>query len=533
MPSRYRARTVRLPNKTADLMADDIVQQPALDALSRRVAAGAGWAQVSRLAEVLLSLALSLLLVRALGPTNYGQYSFLINAATFAAIALSLGFPESVMRFVSQFVASGAEAEARFLVRRLVLVRLLIYGVGVLLLLSFHAPLAHALHLPLVEQYWLVLAALLVSQGAVEFGISYAYARLDSRDVALARTTGQIVALGFFVAIVVLHQTNLVTATLTVVISYLCATLILLGRGLGQTLLAGRASKTPFTPVARFAVAAWGANLFTLGLAGQIDVILLGVLRRDAVQIAFYSVATLIYVKLGTLLSGWAGTAISSFAEVQTRQGTEAVKRYFGAYVRLHLLLSLIVYPPLILLSSVITRVLFGSAYAPAAGLMAVYGIFWLGSSFLAAGIPFSSMLALGSQRQALAIRSTTGVLNVVLDVVLIPPLGPLGAIIATGIANVAAHTGDFLVAARRVKANYPWGFAVRIGLAAAVASIPALLLRPANVAGAVLVMALYLGLFGAVLAVLRPLSAADVTAAGRLNPRLASVVSGMVERTH
>jgi O-antigen/teichoic acid export membrane protein len=186
----------------------------------------------------------------------------------------------------------------------------------------------------------------------------------------------------------------------------------------------------------------------------------------------------------------------------------------------------------LILLSGVVTRVLFGPAYVSAAGLMAVYGLFWLGSSFLAAGIPFSSMLALGSQRQALAIRATTGVLNVVLDVLLIPPLGALGAIIATGIANVVAHISDFVVAARRVKANYPWRFATRIGFGAAVASVPAVVLRPDHLLGAVLVGALYLGLFGAALYVLRPLSLADATLAGRLNPRLAAVVGRMVDPT-
>ena len=496
------------------------------------MASGAGWAQVSRLAEVLSSLALSLLLVRALGPTSYGQYSFLINAATFAAIALSLGFPDTVMRFVSAFLARGAEAEARYLVRRLALVRLIVYGVGVLLLLGFHGPLARALHLPLVDQYWAALAALLVSQGAIEFATSNAYARLDPREVAVARTIGQILAIGFFVVVVLLGTPNPATATLTVVISYVFATLVMLGRGLGRTLFTGRASKTPLAPVARFAGAAWGASLFTLGLAGQIDVLLLGALRHDAVQIAYYSVATLIYVKLGILLSGWAGTAVSSFAEVQTRRGLAGVNRYFGAYVRLHLLLALVVYPPLILLSSAITRGVFGPVYAPAAGLMAVYGAFWLGSSFLAAGIPFSSLLALGSSRQAVAIRATTGVLNVVLDVVLIPPLGALGAIIATGTANLLAHISDFVVAARRVKANYPWRFAARLALAAIVASVPALLLRPATFLGAVLVTALYFGLFAAALVVLRPLTPADVLAAGRLNARLGTLVERMVDRS-
>jgi len=513
--------------------SDDSVPEPApLDDLSRRVATAAGWAQVSRLAEVLSSLALSLLLVRALGPTNYGQYSFLVNAATFAAVALSLGFPDTVMRFVSSFMASGADAEARYLVRRLALVRLLVYGVGVLLLLGFHGPLALVLHLPLVNQYWPALAALLVTQGAVEFSTSYAYARLDSRNVALARTVGQLVALGFFASVVLLGHPDPVSATLTIVISYLSATVILLSRGLGQALVTGRDSRTPLASVARFAAAAWGASLFTLGLAGQIDIILLGALRHDAVQIAYYSVATLIYVKLGVLLSGWAGTAMSSFAEVQKRRGLDAVKRYFGAYVRLHLLLSLVVYPPLILLSTVITRVVFGPAYGSAATLMTVFGVLWLASSFLAAGIPFSSMLALGASRQAVAIRATTGILNVVLDVVLIPPLGALGAIIATGIANLVAHIGDFVVAARRMKANYPWGFAARLALAGAVASLPALLLRPSNVLGAVLVTALYLGLFAAALVVLRPLTPADVLVAGRLNARLGTLVERMVDRS-
>ncbi len=132
-------------------MSDDTVREPATDDLTRRVAVAAGWAQISRIAEVLSSLALSLLLVRALGPTDYGQYSFLVNAATFGAIALSLGFPDTVMRFVSAFMARGADAEARYLVRRLALVRLVVYGVGVLLLLAFHGPLARALHLPLVR----------------------------------------------------------------------------------------------------------------------------------------------------------------------------------------------------------------------------------------------------------------------------------------------------------------------------------------------------------------------------------------------
>jgi O-antigen/teichoic acid export membrane protein len=516
-------------------LADDtLIPDPGPD-LAHRLAAGAGWAQVSRIAEVLTSLALSLVLVRALGPDNFGQYSFLVNAATFAAIALSLGFPDTVMRYVSSLLAQGAIDRVGFVVRRLVLVRLLVYAGAVVVLGLFHGPLASFLHLPLVDRYWTAIAALLVSQGAIEFTISYAYARLRSRDVAIARTAGQIVALAFFVTIVGMGLSSPVSASLTIVISYITATVILLFRGLGRLLLIGRGTRTALAPIAGFAVAAWGASLFNLGLAGQIDVILLGALRRDPAQIAYYAVATLIFVKLGQLLSGWAGTAISSFAEVQTRRGPEGVRPFFGVYIRVHLLLALIVYPPLILLSGVITRRVFGPGYAPAAQLMAIYGAFWLISSFLAAGIPLSSMLATGSQRQALVIRATTGGLNVVLDIALIPPLGALGAILATGTANVIAHLSDYLVAAHGIRARYPWSFGLRLGVAAGVASVPGLIFRPANVSGALIVTLLYLGLFAAGLFFLKPLTSADAALAARFSRRAGALVERLVatHRSH
>jgi len=493
--------------------------------LSRRVAAGAAWAQVSRVAEVASSIALSLVLIRALGPNRYGQYSLLVNVATVAAVFLSLGFPDTVMRFVSIHLALDEIPQIRFLIRRLVLTRTLVYGAGILLLFALRGA-AGSLHLPLVEQYWPAVAVMLVSQGAIEFATSYAYARLQSRNVAIARTAGQVVALAFFAIVAVLGLTDVFTASLTVAISYLSAAAMLFFRGLGQVLLRGEASPTPLRPVAGFAVAAWATTLATIGLAGQIDVILLGALRQDPVQIALYSVATLVFVKLNTLLSGWAGTATSSFADIQTRRGTGASRRLFGVYLRISILLSLLVYPPIILTAEQITRVAFGPAFASAAGLMAVYGGFWLLSSLVAAGIPLSVMLALGKQRQAFAIRAGTGVLNLLLDVLLIPPLGALGAIIATGVANAVTHAGDFLVAARQVAAGYPAAFAGRVALTAAIAAAPGLLLRPYGLLGAVLGAALYLAVFLAGLLILKPIGQGEVELAGRFSPAAARWVA-------
>lgn len=492
--------------------------------ISRRVAVSAAWAQVSRLAEVASSLALSLLLIRVLGPGRYGEYAFLVNAAAVGTVFLSLGFPETLMRYVSLLFAQGEVPQVRFLVRRLALVRVALYVIGTLVLLAFHG-VGQALHLPLIDQYWAAIAGLLVSQGLIEFATSYAYARLRSRDVAFARTAGQIVALIFFAIVVVLGRTDVVTAAVTVVISYLLASVMLFARGLGDVLVRGTEQRTPVRPILGFAAGVWAATLFTIGLAGQIDVILLGALRHDAVQIALYSVATLVFVKLGLLLGGWAGTATSSFADIHTRRGAAGSGRLLLVYVRLHILLSLLVYPPIILLSGPITRYVFGPAYAAASGLMAVFGTYWVVSSFLAAGIPLSFLLAIGRQRQAVAIRGVTGVLNVVLDVLLIPSFGALGAILATGTANVLAHISDYVFAARPVAVGYPWPFAIRVAAAGLVGAVPALLMQPHDLIGSMVAAGLYAGLYCGALAVLRPLNAADVELASRLGPRVTSVV--------
>jgi O-antigen/teichoic acid export membrane protein len=343
--------------------------------------------------------------------------------------------------------------------------------------------------------------------------------------VAIARTVGQIVALVFFGLMVVVGRTDVVTAAVTVVISYLLASAMLFARGLGDVLLRGAEQRTPMRPILGFAAGVWAATLFTIGLAGQIDVILLGALRHDAVQIALYSVATLVFVKLGLLLGGWAGTATSSFADIHTRRGAVGSGRLLLVYVRLHILLALLVYPPIILLSDQITRYVFGAAYAAASGLMVVFGSYWILSSFMAAGIPLSFLLAIGRQRQAVAIRATTGVLNVVLDVLLIPPLGALGAIVATGTANVLAHISDFVFAARPVSVGFPWLFAIRVAAAGIVGAVPAVLLRPHDLIGSVVAAVLYVGLYCGTLTVLRPLNAADVELASRLGPRVASLV--------
>src|SRR5688572_12981006 len=97
---------------------------PATEAtgLARRVASGAAWAQVARLAEVGSALALTVIFVRVLGPVAYGEYTFIVSAALFGAVLLSFGQSDALSRFVPGMLAAGALPQVRYMVRRMLAV---------------------------------------------------------------------------------------------------------------------------------------------------------------------------------------------------------------------------------------------------------------------------------------------------------------------------------------------------------------------------------------------------------------------------
>jgi O-antigen/teichoic acid export membrane protein len=416
----------------------------------------------------------------------------------------------------------------------MITVRLLGLGMGIAALLLLGGPVGDVLGLPLLGEYAAAIAILLAGQVLIELTMGVAYARLHSRVVAIARLTGQLTALGFFVAAAWLGWADPVTAALAATLSYLLSTAILGIVDMIPLVVAGPSEPMPLGPVRSFALAAWAANIFIFALAGQIDVLLLGALGKGAVEIAMYGVATLVFLRLSVLLSGWANTALASFAEVRARRGRDWAASLFTLYLRAHVLLALLVYPPIILMSGPVVELVFGAQYASAAGLMSLFGVFWLLCSFFFAGIPYALLLALGRQRDAMLVRAWAGALNLALDLLLIPFYGALGAIIATGVANVIAFAADFVLAARETGVSYPWSPVLRLSAAAAVAAGPVWLLSASSglqVAGGGLVMALLAGVaycatFAGMLFLVKPFSGSDLGLLSRLSPGVARLLA-------
>jgi peptidoglycan biosynthesis protein MviN/MurJ (putative lipid II flippase) len=84
-------------------------------------------------------------------------------------------------------------------------------------------------------------------------------------------------------------------------------------------------------------------------------------------------------------------------------------------------------------------------------------------------------------------------VLNILLDVLLIPPLGALGAIIGTSVSSFVSYLLEFIGAQRLSGAVWPLAVATRLLLVGAAASLPGLLWPPPDWPGLIA----QAGLFG------------------------------------
>ncbi len=275
----------------------------------------------------------------------------------------------------------------------------------------------------------------------------------------------------------------------------------------------------------RFAAPIWLTALVTFGLASQVDVLLIGVLLPDRAEAGFYGLAALIASRVYSLANGWAAVLMPSAARAHALDPAVGLARWFRPYARLEFAAGVPVFVLLAITAPAVVTV-FGAGYGPVAPLLAWTSLFAVLSSALSAQVALVLLYVVDRQRAVLWLRCGAGVANVVLDVLLIPPLGPLGAVLATGLCNVATHAITLALALRDGRAVPPLDFYARMGVATAVGALGPLLLRPASLPGLLVAGAVFGALLLAALAVVKPFTAEDRAFGERLRPGLGRLLA-------
>lgn len=184
-----------------------------------------------------------------------------------------------------------------------------------------------------------------------------------------------------------------------------------------------------------------GAALLLLNIIvwDKSDIFFLKLLRNDNAALAFFGTAFNLADKGIQIVQVFVnGLSVSLISEV----GRSVDKMYVIARsgLRYSVLIAAALLFGLAAVGPYLIRTLYGPRFDPAGPLLTVAAVFAVGKCMM----PLLQALFQAAERQKAVVfwSCSCGVLNVVLDLVLIPPFGAMGAVIANGSAQVLAAAG-------------------------------------------------------------------------------------------
>jgi len=320
--------------------------------------------------------------------------------------------------------------QGRYLVRRLLLFRLISSLVFCWLIYICLPHYLEFIHMPQLLDYRtaLILYFLVIT---VESLLSTLFmTRLRYKIVSIVETASALLNLALLGAFILLGYGIL--AVLYAYIFSVCLNIFAYSI-LSVKDLRGGSVAPEWQEMKHLAWASYGISLLSFGLMTQSDIILMNYFHVDHAGIGYYHLVTSLGVMAGFVLTGVGPLALSIFSEVHARESHSGLSRSWRQIVGFSAFLTVPIYVFIFFNAEVLITFVFGDQYRPAAPLLAFYIVFLGLSVGLGTYYTVSTLFVL--HRRDIAIRSTVegSVLNVGLNLILIPAYGVTGALGATG----------------------------------------------------------------------------------------------------
>jgi O-antigen/teichoic acid export membrane protein len=422
---------------------------------SREVPTALAWSLVSKVLVSILAIASNVLIVRGLGDQAYGVYSIFLNIARFLAIVLGLGLAQGVLQYLPELRLRGDTRGARQLLGRALLWQL--GGWGIVLLAAFllrdwlsqiqkadlRTLLPIGTALLLFESLWSTLANVYTS-----------VRRMAWLTIASVAQKAALVGLLILLArggVTPIHVVYVVAGSFLLGIA-------LLAPGMPRLLPAGPEVANGGMPASRLWRYAWPivvGNLINQVLWRSSDTLFIGYYWNPTL-VGYYNAA----YNLAQMIIEFVPLAIwpvilSSLAEAHVRRSDD-LRRGTQLYFRLIFVLVVPFSLTGMVLGGQAYLAMYGAAMAPGAGLcQALFGILMIGFFMT----PLRMAMFVKERTLANTLVLVVGaVVNVALNVLLIPRHGIWGAAISVGVALALTSVVQYVVTRRALPwAGVPW----------------------------------------------------------------------------
>jgi O-antigen/teichoic acid export membrane protein len=418
----------------------------ALDGQIRRLGKHTAVYGLGGLVSRILAVLLLPLYTHYLGPRGFGKIEIIVALTTVLVIVLRLGISSAFFRF---YFDTKDEAERTLVVRTSFWFTMTMATAGLVVGFVLASPIAHALALG--DDPWLVRAAFVGLWAQMNYEQLTSLFRVEERSTqfVLASVANVLITVGMTVLLVVGLHKGPTGAVVGNFVGTLCVYLVLLGYrryqlGLEFSRDLLRRMNRFGTPLVPSALALWAINFIDRIFIAQ---------YKDQAEVGVYSVAVRISSAIVFLIIAFR-LAWPAFA-YSIEDDREAKRTY--SYVLTYLLFACSwISVALGVLSPWIVHVLApkpGFARASdAVALLCFASTAYAGYTVVAIGI--------GRARQTQfnwIVSGIAAIVNIVLNVILIPPYGMVGAAVAAAAAYITLFVGMVLNSHRVYPVAYQW----------------------------------------------------------------------------
>ena len=415
----------------------------------RKLARNTGWLLLQAAGSKLLSFALNIIVVRYLGTAGYGELSFAMAFAGFFTILGDFGLSTYAIKEVSAEKTAAPEIFGRGLAINIffsAFIALLLLGAGAAAGIGGRA---------LLCIFLIGVSYLLHQTGAFLAGYFRAHEKMSL--MFATESLYRLVLLLFCWCCVLLRLglPEMASAYMAASAVYLAVVLLLVARTLRLRPAAGLRD---YAGMLRDS-APYGLSSAALIVYYNADIVMLSFFK-GAGAVGVYSAAYNLYLSLGVVTSIYMGAAFPVLARL-FKSSPEGIRTAYRKSLKFLLIIAVPVSFGAVLLSSEIMTFLYGREFSPAAApfaiLASVTPFFYLNAFF---GHFFA---AAGKIRDSFVLFCAACLLNVGLNLLLIPRYGYIGAAVST----VVSETLYFALAAvyfSRTEYHFmPWGLIARL----------------------------------------------------------------------
>ena len=464
-----------------------------------------GWTTLGKAGVQIILFAISILLTRYLGKERLGDYATLLVVPVFIRLLTSFGFETLVNKKLPEIrIQDSSGAEGRYLIGRLLIFRFVTTTVFCFLIYHFLLHYLDFINNPgLIEFRWALIFYFFVI--TVDSLLSTLFMTLlRFKMLAKTETLGSLLNLVFLIIFIRLDY-GIYAVLYAYIISIGITNVIYLILARDQYL--GMVKKPELDDMGHLAWVSYGIGFLGFGLITQSDVLLMNYFEVGRADIGLYHLATGLGAAMAFLLAGVAPMALSLFSETYAKDGIKSLENLYCQIVGFAAYLTIPVYVFCVLNASPLIEFIYGETFLEGTKALAAYAAF--AGIQTAFGINFTVSTLYVIRQRDVAMRSTaeSSIINIALNLVMIPNFGMMGAVMATGFSMVYMVFRQLKVISTEMDIAPVFSIIGQCFVFCLIASVPTLILSGLDQGYLMINLPVYLIGFVALLIIVKPFS--------------------------